>query len=121
MIILPRVLGLISVIASLAVAQEPSLTYKKHVFPIIEKNCLRCHLEENDNPSGLAMDSFELLMKGGKNGNTVVPGKPDESNLYLKLLPDPPFGKQMPRNKKKLSAEEINLISEWIRQGARKE
>lgn len=121
MTILHRILGITVFGASLALAQEPSLTYKEHIFPIIEKYCLRCHLEENDNPSGLAMDSFELLMKGGKNGNTVVPGKPEESILYRKLLSDPPFGKQMPRNRKKLSAEEIGLIFEWIRQGARKE
>ncbi|MBI4419161.1 MAG: hypothetical protein HY563_10315 [Ignavibacteriales bacterium] len=105
-----------------AFAQEKgSLTYVTDVRPIIQKNCLPCHLEENENPSGFSMDNYELLMKGGKHGSPVVPGKPEVSNMYLKLLPDPPFGRQMPRTRRKLSNEEVQLIYAWIEQGARKE
>ncbi|HEY4612074.1 MAG TPA: c-type cytochrome domain-containing protein [Bacteroidota bacterium] len=100
---------------------KKKLDFKKEVFPILRSNCLPCHLAENENPSGLALDNWETLMKGGEHGNTVVPGKPKESNLYLKLLPTPPFGKQMARNKKKLSEEEVMTIYYWIEQGAKKE
>lgn len=107
-----------------AIHQDSSknkLTFKKDVEPIIQKYCLPCHLKENENPSGLAMDDFDLLMKGGNHGSTVVPGKAKESNLYLKLLPDPPFGKQMARNRRKLTEEETKIIHDWIERGARKE
>jgi hypothetical protein len=97
-----------------------NLTFTSDVRPIIASHCLPCHLAENENPSGLSLDDYDLLMKGGNHGNTVVPGKPRESNLYLKLLPDPPFGKQMARNKKRLAEEETRTIYEWITQGARK-
>ena len=102
-------------------SQKKSLTFDKDVAPIIKKYCLPCHLEENENPSGLSMDNFELLMKGGNHGNTVITGNPKKSNLYLKLLPDPPFGKQMARNRRKLLEEEVQLIYDWIEQGAKKE
>ncbi|MEX2115727.1 MAG: c-type cytochrome domain-containing protein [Bacteroidota bacterium] len=102
-------------------AQKKNLTFIKDVGPVIKKYCLPCHLEENENPSGLAMDNYELLMKGGNHGNTVIPGKPKTSNLYLKLLPDPPFGKQMARNRRKLLDEEVRIIYEWIEQGAKKD
>lgn len=102
-------------------AKKKKISFEKEVFPIIRSNCLPCHLAENENPSGLALDNYETLMKGGEHGNTVVPGKPKESYLYLKLLPNPPFGKQMARNKKKLSEEEIQVIYDWIEQGAKKE
>ncbi len=108
-------------VAPAARSQEKNLTFVKDVTPIIKKYCLPCHLEENENPSGLAMDNYELLLKGGEHGNTVIPGKPKSSNLYLKLLPDPPFGKQMARNRRKLSDEEVRLIYDWIEQGAKKE
>ncbi|HXG38880.1 MAG TPA: c-type cytochrome domain-containing protein [Bacteroidota bacterium] len=101
--------------------KKKKISFEKEVFPIIRSNCLPCHLAENENPSGLALDNYETLMKGGEHGNTVVPGKPKESYLYLKLLPNPPFGKQMARNKKKLSEEEIQVIYDWIEQGAKKE
>lgn len=100
---------------------KTKLTYKKDISPLIQKNCLPCHLQENENPSGLSIDNYEMLMNGGKHGNTVLPGKPKESNLYLKLLPDPPFGKQMARGRKKLSDEDVQLIYDWIEQGAKKE
>jgi hypothetical protein len=96
------------------------LTYVQHVGPIIQKYCLPCHAAENENPSGLALDNFEYVIKGGNHGDAVIPGKPDKSYLYLKLLPDPPFGKQMARNKKRLTEEELKTIYDWIAQGAKK-
>ena len=107
--------------ASEARSQKKDVTFVKDVAPIIKKYCLPCHLEENENPSGLAMDTYELLLKGGNEGDTVIPEKPKNSNLYLKLSADPPFGKQMPRNRRKLSKEEVQLIYDWIEQGAKKE
>jgi hypothetical protein len=98
---------------------KKNLTFSDDVAPIIKKYCLPCHLEENENPSGLSMDNYKLLMKGGNHGNTVIPGKPTKSNLYLKLLPDPPFGKQMARNRRKLTEEEVRVIYDWIEGGAK--
>ncbi len=106
-----------------AAAQEKpkaKLTYAKDVAPVIKQYCLPCHLAENENPSELALDTYETLLKGGKHGETVVAGKPDKSNFYLKLLPKPPFGKQMPR-KKTMTEEEIKILYDWIAQGAKKE
>ncbi|HAV21926.1 MAG TPA: hypothetical protein DCX46_00185 [Bacteroidetes bacterium] len=96
-------------------------SFAKDVFPLIKSNCLPCHLAENENPSQLALDNYETMMKGGRHGDTVIPGKPKESNLYLKLLPNPPFGKQMARNRKKLTDEELKVIYDWIEVGAKKE
>jgi hypothetical protein len=95
-------------------------SFSTEVFPLIKSNCLPCHLAENENPSGLALDNYETLMKGGNHGNTVIPGKPKESNLYLKLLPNPPFGKQMARNRRKLTEQEVKVIYDWIEAGAKK-
>ena len=96
-------------------------TYANDVAPIVNKYCLPCHLAENENPSGLHLDSYDMMLKGGEKGVPVVPGKPDESYFYTKLLEDPPFGKQMPRGKKKMTTEEIQIVKEWIAQGAAKE
>lgn len=120
-----RILCLVAFAGAIVVpearSQKKDLTFVNNVAPVIKKYCLPCHLEENENPSGLSMDNYELLMKGGNHGNTVIPGKPKSSNLYLKLLPDPPFGKQMARNRRKLMEEEVKLIYDWIEQGAKKE
>ncbi len=96
-----------------------SYSYVKDVAPIVKTYCMSCHGSDNDNPSELYMDDYETLMKGGKHGVPVVAGKPDESALYFKLLPEPPFGRQMPRGRKKITPEAVKLIHDWIEQGAK--
>ena len=114
-----------------APAQEKStgsVSFKDDVFPVISKHCLPCHAEDNFNPSELSLDSYELMMQGGKNGALVVPGKAKESLLTKKLGETPPFGDRMPLNKKQvisegkakyLSEAELKIITEWINQGAK--
>lgn len=104
------------------------LSFRKDVFPIIQKNCLPCHSEDNFNPSELAMDDYELMSAGGKNGHIWVAGKSRESILVKKLGEKPPFGDKMPLNSKKkiaegrgkwLTEEEVKTIAKWIDEGAR--
>lgn len=107
---------------------KKDVSFKSEVFPLIKKNCLPCHAEDNYNPSGLVLDNYGTLMEGGEHGAPVEPGKGSESLFVRKLLEDPPFGDVMPldmkkkkgeRSKKRLTQEEIRLITEWIDQGAR--
>ncbi len=96
-----------------------SYTYEKDIAPIVKTYCLSCHGSDNENPSELYMDDYATLMKGGKHGIPVVSGKPEESSLYFKLRPDPSFGRQMPRGRKKITPESAQLIHDWIEQGAK--
>jgi hypothetical protein len=105
----------------------PPVSYKAEVAPLLKKYCLPCHAEENYNPSELALDSYALLMKGGKHRDAVEPGEPDESILIQKLMENPPFGERMPLHSKRkkttappkyLSEDEVRILAEWISQGA---
>jgi uncharacterized membrane protein len=113
----------LGLLVSVALGQSKTAhrTYVADIAPIVQAYCLPCHLAESENPSGLHLDTYETLMKGGEKGKPIVPGKPDESIFYLKLKANPPFGKQMPRGKKKMTEEQIRLIREWIEEGASKE
>jgi hypothetical protein len=104
------------------------ITFKEDVMPILKKECLPCHAEDNFNPSELSLDSRELLMAGGKHGRVVVPGNAEKSVLFQKLSANPPFGDRMPLDPKKkrgmqstksMSEEEIRIIRAWIEQGAK--
>lgn len=106
----------------------PPVSFSKQVMPILNKNCMPCHAEEQFNPSELSLDSYELLMKGGKNGDSIKPGKASESVFVQKLLENPPFGDRMPfdpRKKRKkepmkpLTDNEIRIITDWVNQGAK--
>jgi hypothetical protein len=48
----------------------------------------------------------------------VVPGKPMMSLLYLKLLPSPACGQQMPVGKPPLTNAQLTQIRTWIEMGA---
>lgn len=104
------------------------VSFKKDVYPIFDKRCLSCHAEDDDNPSELSLDTYALLMAGGKHGVPVIPGKSSKSILMQKLGTEPPFGDRMPLNKKKriaegtakwLTDEEVKTIADWIDQGAK--
>jgi hypothetical protein len=104
------------------------VSFKDDVFPVVKKHCLPCHSEDNFNPSELSLDSYELMMQGGKNGTLVVAGNARESLLVKKLGEAPPFGDRMPLNKKQvisegkakyLSEAELKVITEWINKGAK--
>jgi hypothetical protein len=100
--------------------KDPEVSYTKEIVPIIQKHCISCHSSDEERPSGLYMDSYEMLMKGGRHGTCIIPGNAKESILYQKLQPNPPFGRWMPPPKKlKLTPEQIDLIRLWIDQGAK--
>jgi hypothetical protein len=105
-----------------------AVSFKNDVFPIIEKQCLPCHAEENFNPSELSLDNYKLLAAGGKSGKAFIAGKSAESLLIQKLGEKPPSGDRMPLNPKKkiqegkavwMSQEDVKTIATWIDQGAK--
>jgi hypothetical protein len=97
------------------------VSFSKDVAPLLDKFCATCHNADEDHPSQLFMDSYESLMKGGKHGVAVKPGNSKESLLLQKMDAEPPFGKKMPPSKKLiLSPEQIEILRQWIDQGAKK-
>jgi hypothetical protein len=60
----------------------------------------------------------EVLTASGLHGKIVVPGDAASSNMYLKVTDTPPFGNRMPNGGPYLNTTQINLIRDWINQGA---
>src|SRR5688572_5544220 len=90
-------------------AAAPALWSNK-VQPIFDANCVKCHgLIERK--IGLELDSPEAVMKGGNDGEVVVPGKPEKSRLYQYLAAD--SDPHMPP-KKQLTDIQREAIREWI-------
>lgn len=84
------------------------------VRPVLAKNCYGCHTQAA--MGGLRMDSREALLKGGKSGAAVVEGKPAES-LMVQAIDQTHDGLKMPPAGK-LAQGDIDLIANWIRDGA---
>jgi uncharacterized membrane protein len=92
--------------------------YAMHINPIFDSNCATCHGAAKSN-GGLRLDSFDALMKGGKDGAVILAGDPQKS-LLLQRVTLPPDHKQfMPaEGRPPLRPEEITWIRAWIQQGA---
>ncbi len=91
-----------------------AVSFTRDIAPILRANCVSCH--RADRAKGkLDVSTYDMLMKGGSEGASVVAGKPGES-LLIKLVtgPEP----EMPAEGEPLSAEEIAILSRWIEQGA---
>ena len=88
--------------------------FDDRVAPILIRRCLPCHNEELKNGNVSFLDR-ESLLKGGKRGPSIVPGKPEASVLIETLRHDGDI--QMPPGPK-LSKKEIAVLEEWIRRGA---
>src|SRR5688572_14464220 len=81
---------------------------------LLKARCFSCHNEKKAK-GGLVMTSHEKLLKGGENGEVVVPGQPENSPLIASLAAD--ADPHMPP-KKQLSGEDIATLSVWIKGGA---
>jgi len=117
-------LGFIAIL--MALAQPPSakaqnskaVSFIHDVAPILKENCLACHDAKKKNGK-LDISTYAKLRKGGTNDDPIVPGKPEESDLVRLIVSKdedrmPPPDKGMP-----LSNEKVQLIRQWIKEGAK--
>ncbi len=97
--------------------RKDPVTYEKDVEPVLVKKCFYCH-SGNVKEAKLDMGSYEGLMKGGRHGRPIVPGKADESLLYEAAgKTKRPY--MPPKSEQPLTPEELALIKLWIDQGAK--
>src|SRR5262245_3001177 len=52
-----------------------------HIEPLLKERCAECH-NPTKPKSGLDLSSLQTILRGGERGPAVIPGRPDESNLY---------------------------------------
>src|SRR6516162_2600168 len=115
---LSRILGFLLATAwtiSSAAAEPP--TFERDVRPLLKKRCVVCHNERKrgdlDVSGGLALDSFEAVLKGTDEHPVVQPGKSASSEL-LKRLVDADEEKRMPLLDEPLPDRDQQLLRRWI-------
>jgi mono/diheme cytochrome c family protein len=101
-------------------AQEKKLTpaavqfFEAKVRPVLADNCFECHAGKKQK-GGLQLDSLGAMLAGGDTGPAIVPEHPEKSLLIKAINHD---GKlKMPKNKK-LTRDEIDALTQWVKMGA---
>ncbi len=93
-------------------APVTGISFANDVMPIFNNSCNKCHGVEQIK-EGLDMRTYNTLMAGSFNGTVVTPGNAADSFLVRQLVEG-----EMPKRGTKLTAEQIQLITDWINAGA---
>jgi hypothetical protein len=102
----------------LAAAESASapLDYGRDIRAILAENCFYCHGQDaTKRKAKLRLDTLE----GQRNGEVVVPGKPEESELVRRIFTDD-VEEQMPPldSHRTLTAGQKGLLRRWVAEGA---
>ena len=102
-------------IASLCSTLFCQVSYTNQIQPIFNANCTSCHV--GGGAATLDLTSYSGVMSGGVSGLSIISGDNENSLLYIRIiLPEGEAGSMPPNDP--LSQEEINLIGDWINEGA---
>ena len=85
----------------------------QQAYTIFETHCIDCHGE-----FGSYADELVIQHKALIEVRAVIPGKPDASELYTRLLGDTDKGSQMPLGQAPLDSDAIATIRRWIAVGS---
>ena len=113
---------LVSLMASASLhAEDGEALFVRRVWPLFQEKCLACHgNDETKIKAGYDMRTLESAIRGGESElKALVPGKPDESPLYLASTRKHDDWEPMPpKEADKLKPEQIAWIKDWIAAGA---
>ena len=91
--------------------------FERHVKPVLEQNCLRCH-NRAAMPDRVSFESKELAMRPGLRGRAIVPGDPDASRMVNFINAPRDQAVAMPKVGHEIPPEDAETIREWIAAGA---
>ena len=91
------------------------IDYNSEIQPIFNSNCINCH-SGSDAEEDLSLTSYNNVMNGGDSGDVVIPYDHTNSLLwqYINSSYMPPYGS----GNDLLTTDQINLIAQWIDEGA---
>ena len=100
-------------------ADSAPVDFRADVLPLLADRCFACHgPDEDTREAELRFDRRESVF-GNRETPLLVPGKPAQSNLYVRISSsDPDVHMPPPDATRQLTAEEVDLIRVWIEQGA---
>ena len=91
--------------------------YNRSIKPLLAKHCVTCHGEARPR-GGLRLDLASLAIQGGKGGPALVAGDAQNSSL-IEYVSENAGPERMPLKRPPLTTVEIQLLTDWIDQGAK--
>ena len=121
--------SLVALLASAFCLSSPCLSsaagrridYNRDIRPLLSDLCYKCHGPDGaERKAGLRLDTADGMRAKLDSGvAAIVPGKSAESELLTRILSTDPLEQMPPPSMgKKLTEAQIELLKQWIEQGA---
>ena len=104
------ILALISFGFGTAAAQQ---NLAEQAYAVFQQNCLNCHGEHGAFTEDLIIEHTNLISTG-----VVIPGAPEASEFYKRLIENTPAKPQMPLGAPPLTPAALSTVQRWIQAGA---
>ena len=105
----------------MASAGPADVDFNRDIRPILSESCYQCHGPDNNKrKADLRLDTRGGLFRSVDGSTVVVPGKPSESELLLRITAEDDDETRMPPPKagKRLTPVQVDRVKRWIKQGA---
>ncbi len=107
--------------ASVASAE---IDFSRDIRPLLSDRCFKCHgYDDETREADLGLHLFEEATRDLGGYQAITPGSPDSSEILDRLTSDDPDVVMPPAkaNKARFSEDEVELIRQWIEEGAKYE
>ncbi len=103
-----------------ALGDEKQLDFNRDIRPVLSENCFQCHgFDEQARQADLRLDMAESALADRDGVRPIVPGKPDESEVWRRISSgDEAEMMPPPDSHRVLTAAEKETLKRWIEQGA---
>lgn len=103
--------------------QPVAISFNRDIRPILSENCFACHgPAAKEAKADLRLDVFEDATKERGGYRIITPGDPEKSAIFSRLVHDEPsMLMPPPESGKKVTAEQVEKLKQWIKQGAKYE
>ncbi|MFK7909969.1 MAG: PSD1 and planctomycete cytochrome C domain-containing protein [Akkermansiaceae bacterium] len=113
--------AILSVLANAASVHAEDIVFNRDVRPILSQHCFACHgFDAHERKGKLRLDTMAGALKGGESGKpAIVPGKPEESDLWKRIISTEPDEVMPPKDfHKDLKPKQKEILKQWISEGA---
>ena len=104
-------------------AATPDIQFNRDIRPILSDNCFACHGPDKEaRKAKLRLDTPDGAYEKHGDVTAVVPGQPEKSDTIARIeSTDPEEVMPPPKSGKHLTAQQKQLLKDWIAQGAKYE
>jgi hypothetical protein len=111
------VIALVVLSGSLFDPQAGKISYNDQVKPIFNAKCITCHGGVKEKGGFSLMTRADALKPTDSGQPAIIPGHPEKSEIIRRLTVSDPE-ERMPYDHPPLSKKEINILRDWVAEGA---